>query len=435
MKRSSLTVTNALVLLIVFLLSGQAFARPLDWHYSRFATPFAIFCNPALLGSNPGTTVGFDTRYADTTDYDARLAITTPLSKVLKREEHQREIAGSNRKYGYAYPSYMSSEMSISLGGIYAGGDNYNIDIGFAAPIRMVQTGVSLCLAHKNKDNVIGLMNLGLSANVMSSGIVYLIINNINLYNFTNMTVSGNNSSTDLGLSIGTSGSPFTDTNRVFLPYDILFTYTPKGDVITVGALSGMARLNLDLTHIYTSRDITGQTAVASIGYSFLRDEYGRVSHSVFASLGLEFVNKASSAALAGGYGVRGKRSDEVHGAFMYSVVNKTGVGNDNDLVSRIYCSSVDSGRVIFGLYTGGADINSWVLRIETHGGDNIKTFSGGNVIPASIIWDGLNSEGNKLEDDIVYVKLAVRGKNKVVESEMVSVEIVRGKPRPKKDL
>jgi hypothetical protein len=435
MKRSSLTVTYVLVLLTIFMLSGQAFARPFDWHYSRFATPFAIFCNPALLGSNPGTTVGFDTRYADTTDYDARLAVTTPLSKVLKREEHQREIAGSNRKYGYAYPSYMSSEMSISFGGIYAGGDNYNLDIGFAAPIRMVQTGVSLCLAHKNKDNIIGLMNLGLSANVMSSGIVYLIINNINIYNFTNVTVSGNNSSTDFGLSIGTSGSPFTDTNKVFLPYDILFTYTPKGDVITVGALAGMVRLNLDLTHIYTSRDITGQTAVASIGYNFLRDEYGRVSHSIFASLGLEFVNKASSAALAGGYGVRSKRSDEVHGAFMYSVVNKTGVGNDNDLVSRIYCSAVDSNRVIFGLYTGGADINSWVMRIETHGGDNIKTFSGGNVIPASIIWDGLSSEGNKLEDDIVYVKLAVRGKNKVVESEMVSVEIVGGKPKPKKDL
>jgi hypothetical protein len=435
MKRSSLTVTYAFVLLTILLLSELAFARPFDWHYSRFATPFALFCNPALLGSNPGPTIGFDTRYADTTDYDARLAVTIPLSKVLKREEHQREIASSNRKYSYAYPSYMSSERSISFGGIYAGGDNYNLSVGFTSPIRVVQTGVSLSLAHQNKDNVIGFMNLGLSANVMTSGIVYFIINNINLYNFTNMMVGGNNSATDFGLSIGTSGSPFIDTNSVFLPYDILFTYTPKGDVITVGTLAGMLRLNLDLTHIYTSRDITGQTAVASIGYGFLRDEYGRVSHSLFASLGLEFVNKASSAALAGGYGVRSKRSDEVHGAFMYSVVNKTGVGNDNDLVSRIYCSAVDSNRVIFGLYTGGADINSWVMKIETHGGDNIKTFSGGNVIPASIIWDGLNSEGNKLEDDIVYVKLAVRGKNKVVESTMVSVEIIGGKPRPKRDL
>jgi hypothetical protein len=175
--------------------------------------------------------------------------------------------------------------------------------------------------------------------------------------------------------------------------------------------------------------------AVASAGYGFVRDEHRKVSHNIFVSLGLEFVNKASSAALAGGYGIRSERSYETHGAFMYSFVNKAGVGTDRDLISSIYCSAVDSGRVVFGLYTGNADINSWVMKIETHGGDNIKTFSGGNVIPSSIIWDGLTSEGNVLEDDVVYVKLVVRGKNKVVESRMVSVEIVNGRPKPKLDL
>lgn len=441
MKKSSLIVMYALILLMTFLLPRQVSARPFDWYYSRFATPFAIFYNPALLGSNPGTTIGLDTRYADTTDYDARFAINIPLSRVLRREEHLRESARRNRKYNYANPSYMSSETSISLGGIYAGEEDYDLGVGFTTPIRMVQTGFSLGLMHRTSadargnDVVKGVVNLGLSANVMRSGIIYFAVNNINIYNFNNMLESDRKTTGDLGFSLGTSGSPFSDTNKIFLPYDILFTYTPRGDMITVGRLSGMLRLNLDLTYIYTSRDIIGQMAVASVGYGFIRNEYRNVSHSLFASLGIEFINKASSTALAGGYGARSGHSNDTHGAFMYSLVNKTGVGTDDDLVSRIYCSNVDSSRVVFGLYAGNADINSWVVKIETHGGNNIKTFSGGNVIPSSILWDGLNSEGDKLEDDVVYAKLVVRGENKVVESEMVSVEIIGGRPRPKRDL
>jgi len=159
------------------------------------------------------------------------------------------------------------------------------------------------------------------------------------------------------------------------------------------------------------------------------------VSHTLFASLGIELVNKASASALAGGYGISSERDYEAYGAFMYSFVNKTGVGTDNDLISHVYCSTADSNRVVFGLYAGDANINSWVMKIETHGGNNIKTFSGGNVIPASIIWDGLTSEGNRLDDDVVYVKLIVRGDKRVVESDKISVEIVGGRPRPKKDL
>lgn len=435
MKKSSPVLKCMLILPAIFSLSPQVSARPFDWYYSRFATPFAVFYNPALLGSNPGATVGFDTRYTDSADYDARLAFTFPLSRVMKREEHQREGARRNRKYGYANPSYMSSETSISFGGIYAAGEEYNLGIGFATPVRMVQTGISLGLAYRNdttyvnRNIAVGMVNLGFSANVMRSGIVYFAANKAN-----NIFQSGQNYVNDISFSIGTSGSPFSDTSRIFLPYDILFTYMPKGDKITVGRLTGMLRLNLDLTYIYTSRDIIGQMAVASVGYGFLRDERRRISHNVFASVGMEFVNKSSSSALAGGYGVRNERSETL-GAFMYSLVNKTGVATDDYLVSRLQCAAVDSGRVVFGMNTGGAAVNSWVLKIETHGGTNIKTFSGGNVIPASILWDGLSSEGDKLEDDIVYAKLVVRGKEKVVESGIISVEIIGGRPRPKKDL
>jgi hypothetical protein len=446
MKHSSLikelpVLIYVSVLLTILLLPENVFPRPFDWYYSRFATPFAIFYNPALLGNNPGPTLGLDMRYADTTDYDARLAITVPLSRVLKREEHIRKNADKNGKYVYVNPSYMSSEASISFGGIYAGDKDYDLSVGFTSPVRMVQVGLSLCLAHRNeaitgKDIVNGTVNIGFCANVTRSGIAYFSINNINFYKLDNMLESGRNSSNDIGFSLGASGSPFSDTSRIFLPYDIVFTYTPRGEMVTIGRLSGMLRLNLDLTYIYTSRDVTGQMAVASLGYGFIRDEYRKVSHSIFASLGLEFVNKASSAALAGGYGAGGGRhSGDTHGAFMYSLVNKTGVGTDKDLVSSVDCSQADSGRVVFGLYAGDAHINSWVMKIETHGGGNIITFSGGNVIPSSIIWDGLSSEGDRLEDDIVYAKLVVRGENKVIESKTVSVEIVDGRPRPKRDL
>jgi len=113
----------------------------------------------------------------------------------------------------------------------------------------------------------------------------------------------------------------------------------------------------------------------------------------------------------------------------------KTGANADDYLISRLECASVDGGRMVFGMNAGGGAVNSWVLKIETHGGNSIKTFSGGNVLPSSVLWDGLSSEGNELEDDIVYVKLVVRGEKKVIESKMMSVEIVNGHPIPKKDL
>lgn len=435
MKKSSSIVKYILALMTIFSLSPQISSRPFDWYYNSFAAPFALFYNPALIGNNPGPTVGIDTRYADSADYDARVAFTVPLSKVMKREERLRENILKNVKHTYTNSSYMSSETSISFGGIYTAEEDYHLGIGFTTPIRMIQTGITLGLEYRNdpdsdRNIAVGTVNVGLSSNMIRNSIFFFTINKAN-----NILMNDQRYINDIGFSIGTSGNPFFDTGKIFLPYDVLFTYMSNGNKFAVGRLMGTLRLNLDLTDIYTSRDITGQMIMASIGYNVIRDEYRRVSHSVFASIGMKFINKASSSALAGEYNMRSGRNDETHGAFMYSLVNKTGVFTDNYLISNLQCMTVDSNRVVFGMDAGDVAINSWVLKIETHGGDNIKTFSGGNVIPASIIWDGLNSEGDKLEDDIVYAKLVVRGDRRVIESKLIGVEIIDGRPRPKKDL
>jgi hypothetical protein len=324
----------------------------------------------------------------------------------------------------------MSSRNALSMGGIYTKENDYKISAGLTTPIYLVQYGASFDVAYKS-DVTVASVNLGFCANTTRKGdIVYFALNN--LITSTSGDKSDRDSTTDFGITIGSSGSPFSDQSRIFLPYDILFTYYPNGtnpNGKRNSRLEGLVRLNLDLTYLYTNRGESGQMAVSSLGYGFARRENGNVDHRFSASVGVEFINRRSSAAGAFGYGESGGRG-ETQAAFMYSKVNKTGMAEDPNIASHLRCVSADSGRVVFALNTGGVSMNSWVLKIETHGGGNVKTFSGGNVIPSSIVWDGLDSEGNALEDDIVYATLVLRGERRVVESAKASVEIIGGKPR-----
>jgi hypothetical protein len=197
-----------------------------------------------------------------------------------------------------------------------------------------------------------------------------------------------------------------------FLPYDFFFNfYVEDGGVSKV---EGTARVNLDLTSSIMSRGENGQTAAGSLGYSFVRKSNGLIDHKFFASLGIVFVNRSSSAALLGSY----NQDNEKFGAVTFSSFQK----ESGNVFAALELRETNDGQTLFSLKSGGA-ARSWVLRIDNVRGGNIRTFSGGSIVPSSILWDGLNSQGQFVDEEIIYVKLVVRGANKVVESNTIAIE------------
>jgi hypothetical protein len=181
-----------------------------------------------------------------------------------------------------------------------------------------------------------------------------------------------------------------------------------------------MARVNLDLAYIHTSRETFGQAVSASLGYNFIRRRNGIVDHKFFASFGAVFINRSSSSALLGSYG----ESDEKYGTFFYNYFRKgAAIASDNDIKPTVSMREADSGKVLFGLGSGGANITSWVLRIENQRGANIRTFSGGNTLPSSVLWDGLSWLGEPVKDEVVLAKLVLKGERRVAESDIIMIE------------
>ena len=402
-------------LFILLSLLSLSFGGPFDWHYNNMSTPFAVFYNPALLGNNPGSTFGVDMKYVDSANYDIRGAVVIPVGKVLKREDHLQMNYSRNRYFRYPNTSYRSSRAAVSVGGTYAGEGSYNMSAGFAAPVRFVQSGASLDMAYRGDDPVLSL-NAGAAANIPSvvsgSGTLYLAMQNL--------AASGRDSSSRFKLSIGTSGISSFKPDVYSIPYDLFFRFHFSGGRVLV--TEGTARISIDLTHLNTSTGTFGQTMAATLGYSLMNERGRAMDHRFFVNAGIVFINKKSTAALLGSYG----SEEEMHGAFMYSSIKKETTQTDNDIYADITQMPEEDGKILFGLRSSGTTIRSWVLRIEDPSGASVRTYSGGNVVPSSVLWDGLSSEGAEVKDEILYAKLALKGNNKVVESRMITVELRR---------
>jgi hypothetical protein len=413
-------VAAALFFLIAAAFFSPVFAvspRPFDWHYNRLSAPFAVFYNPSILGGNPGYTIGIDTR-SDSVGYDVRGALVIPVSRVMRREYHLRHNDG-NRFFRYANVPYRSSGSAISLGGIYAGPEDYRLSGGFVTPVYLVQTGASFDIVYRDEHPVIS-GTMAFSADMlgrMDGRVFYLALNNF--------VASERDGTNDLGISVGTAGFSPSNPRLFFTPYDLFFTGYVKNGVMD--RVEGTARFSLDLTTLYTSEEITGQLPSLSAGYGFTRLRGGEVSHRFFVNFGIVFINRSSSAAILGSYG--GDR--EKHAGFIYS--SHTGgerrIGSDNNLAAALSSGVTGNGDVLFTANTAGTTVRSWVLRIEDQRGGSIRTFSGGNTVPSSILWDGLTSAGATVNDEIVYAKLVLKGNNRVVESNSVSVEYRNGRP------
>jgi len=398
--------------LIFFILFSVVFSRPFDWQYNNISVPFAVFYNPALLGNVPGSTFGIDVKYADSADYDVRGALIIPVGRVLRREDHSSMNYSRHRYFGYPNTSYRSSRTAVSVGGIYAGEDNYQLSAGFTAPMRFVQPGASFDLTYRGGDPAMS-FNAGIGANIPSlvggSGMLYVVTQNL----VTNDVDAAGR----FKLTFGTSGMTTSRPDVYSIPYDFFFSlHFGRGSVQTT---EGTARLSIDLTRANTVSGTVGQSAAATVGYSFLRERSGSVDNRFFINVGIVFINKKSAASLMGSYGSK----DEMFGAFTYSLLKKDVIQTDKDIHAGLTHTIDDDSSVIFGLLSVGTTITSWVLKIEDPSGANIRTYSGGNAVPSSILWDGTDSEGVKVEEEILYAKLVLKGHNRVVETKAITIE------------
>jgi hypothetical protein len=389
--------------------SLPSFSRPFDWHYNYLSTPFAIFYNPSLLGNNAGYTFGFDGRFVDDLNYDGQLSLVVPVSKVAVTEDRAIDRGGPLR---YANTSHRSSQHAVSVGGTFNSEEDYKVTAGFTAPVHYLQTGGSVDYAHKGgEDSPKVSINAALSANVFER-IFYLTLHNL--------WASERYSENLFGVSVGGAAVLFSNPYAVLIPVEaIASTYFENGEV---SRLEGTARLTLDLTPILTGREKIGRTAILSGGYTYTRYADGTRDKKYFGNLGIVFMGRSSSAAAFGSRGL----AEAYYGAFIYNSFRESSASifADSKLKAGLKYSETRDGQILFHLQCSGNNTDSWVLRIDTRENENVKTFSGGNTIPATIQWDKTNSLGEPMKDQPVRAKLIVKSKkDTVVESEWVLIE------------
>ena len=123
-----------LVFCATFLTAALAFGGPFDWQHSYIGTPFAVFYNPALIGSGSmGYSLGFDTRYVDRANYDVRGALTLPIGKIEINDRFTPSIV-----YDYfdiANTPYNFLKKAISAGGTLSGEGDYRLSAGYSMPL------------------------------------------------------------------------------------------------------------------------------------------------------------------------------------------------------------------------------------------------------------------------------------------------------------
>jgi len=405
----------------IFFAYSPSIGRPFDWQYNYVSTPFAVFYNPSHIGNNAGYAFGLDARYLDRENYDGRFALVVPVG-----DDPARDGSGQTGKGGYNYLTspYITGRNAVSFGGMYAGGTaggSYFLTTGFTGPMytkRLIRGGASVDIAYGASETPAVSLNISAGAPVAGNSLVSLVAHNV----FANNRDYGNL----FGLSAGAVGLLYSNPYVFSIPYDFQISF--YFDEKKVSRTEGIARLSFDLTPMLAGRERTGQTVMLSGGYGFVNHVGKESERKICAALGIVFINRASSAAVLGGYG----REEGSYGALMYNLFRESSrsLFAADDISAVLKHSEADSGRIIFTLDCRGANIESWVLRIEGLGDRTVRTFSGGNVVPATVLWDRLDSDGKPLgERESVRARLVVRRKNgAVVESNRVDIEAFKSK-------
>jgi len=355
--------------------------RQLDLQYNHIGLPFAVFYNPSLIYDDSGLSFGVDTRYGDKDNHDVRAVFTVPVIKT--------DNTGGAFSVGMLYDSY----------------DNYRISAGFGSYLRYFKFGASFDVTSHDKidnsdDDKLGLgVNLAVSADIMERRTVSFV--------FHNVLVDERDETNSRGLTLGLGG--------VLSPNLLLNSrvtgYIDKG---AARRTEGGATLSFYIPQFILKNNI-GYSMNASAGFDIVHFYQGRkTDNKFFMNIGVSVLKKPNLCAAL--FGIDKDRS---YIALLYNSDKKE---YDGAVYSNLKFTESDS-SMYFHLECGGK-IESWILSLEEGSGKVVRTFSGGNVVPQTIEWDGLDYKGDAVEGQPIRARLIVKDKRKSVrESETVVIK------------
>jgi len=368
-------------LLAILFCCSLSNGRQLDLQYSHVGLPFAVFYNPLLIYDDSGVSFGIDTRYTDKKNYDARAALTVPVAKIGEIEN------------------------ALAVGVLYDSYDNYKISTGFGTYTKYFRFGSSFDIIRYDKiqdeDERFGLsVNLAFGTEITESKVVSLV--------FHNVLVDERNDGNLHGLTLGFGGA----LNPNVLLNTRFTGYIHQGKVKRT---EGGASLNF-YTPNFILRNNVDYSMNASTGFDITRNQGQKIKNKFFMNIGVSFFRKpALTAALIG------INKNESYLAFLYNSNKKE---YDGAVYSNLEFTESDDGKQFFHLRHGSGKIESWVLSLEEGGGRAVRTFSGGNVIPLTVEWDGLDYKGDLVENQAIRARLVIQDtRRNVRESETIIIK------------
>lgn len=389
--------TGCFFLLTVFFCGNLSFAGQLDLQYNHVGLPFAVFYNSSLIYDNSGVSLGVDTRYAGKNNHDVRASLTVPVAKAGGEKGYRSEYEDEDwftRGLGGAF----------SVGMLYDSYDNYQISTGFGAYTKYFQFGASFDILYDDKiedeNEKLGLaVNLALAKEIMEHRLVSLV--------FRNVLVDERNERNWRGLTFGFGG--------VLNPNLILNTrltgYVDRGKA---KCMEGGASLNFYIPQFILKSSVD-YSMNASAGFDIIRPQGQKTDNKFFMNIGVSLFRKSAlTAALVG------VDKSQNYLALLYNSNKK----EDSALYLNLKFTESDSGKQFFHPECGSGKIESWILSLEDGGGRVIRTFSGGNIIPRTIEWDGLDYKEVFVKDLAIRAKLVVHDKRKnIYESETIIIK------------
>jgi len=372
-------------LLIILFCYISPFARQLDLQYNHVGLPFAVFYNPSLIYDNSGVSFGADTRYADKNNHDVRIALTIPAARFVD--------AGS----------------AFSVGMLYHSDDSYQISTGFGADINYFKFGTSFDIVNYGKiyddddeDKKFGLcVNFAFAREMMEYGIVSVV--------FHNILVDERNGENRRGLTFGLGGAlnPYLLLNTRMTGY-IDSEYKAKRTETGASFNFYIPQFILNNKFDYSMN--------AATGFDIIRNSGKKINNKFFMNVGVSLFKKPT---LAGALIGVDKNSN-----YLAVLYNSDKTDYNETLSSNLKFTESDNGQLFFHLECGSRKIESWILNLENGSGKTVRTFSGGNVVPQTIEWNGLDYKGDSVKDQAIRAKLVIQDRRKnVSESETIVIK------------
>lgn len=366
--------------LFVLILSVYTPGGPLNGNYSSYGLPLSIFYDPSLLSDQVGYPAGFQFRLNSERKMDAQGSFIVPLDN-------------SGLSFGY------QNEKGTAV-----------VSSGFGHGTGLLDFGSTFSFHFINKQPQLS-VRAAFSKSLNKQRVSFIT---------ENIVVSERDSSLSAGFRLNING-PFLHYKNL-LSYDFSFYSYLNKEFNGVSDIGGICRIN------FSSKK--APMIDVSSGFEIRHKHRTGFELRYFLSLGAFTFLKPSLAGIYAGYERMHESSQEdLYGAFYFNPFEK--MDRSSPEVALKYKKNEKRGYY-FAIScedeSNGSGIKNWVLVISAlkkKNGHIIKTFSGGSVAPSVIRWDGKNSEGARVTQEKVYVKLtAVDKADNMASTEWKKIKI-----------